>query len=398
MKCKKCGAECSRKDSHCAQCGEKIKKGPPLVLQLVLKLLSALLCLALTFSLLATALLLDVRLLTSSGGIEKILTSALTSKTPSSQGPTTAPTAEPDMSGPQLNRLSDITYPEGYTVDEDGNIIAPDGSIVGNINDTGSSGDFTFSLDMLTDPDALAELLCSVAQEYLGEDTDITPEQIKTFVEESTLIEFVSDKVASYTQDMLNGTQNTSITPDEIMQLVEDNQALIEETFRVEITQEQKGQINQQINQVLEETDLNNSIHEGISAARDMQVPALGNASLGDMMELLNQLAQPKLLIIAVGACLALLLLLLALNYYSLSQWLQYCASGFLSAGATLALPLLVLQFAPALITKLMPAMENTMTLAAGVVPVMAPIHYGILIAGIVLTVLSFLCRLKAKK
>ena len=376
MHCKKCGTSIEATDIHCSQCGAKVKaswKKPPAPIRLVMQLVSFVVCLALIVSLIATALVADLSLLTSSGGIEKIVTALFTSdseKTPD-------PTIDPAASALPVHKLSNTTGTEDGT--EDGTQIPEDVEI---------------PMDAFTDSNAMTEFVTSFVEGLLGEEAAANPENVSKFIEESTVMDFFAAKISSFVSDAFSGQQNATITTEEIMQLLDENQALMEEIFDIEITEEQKQQINTQVNDMLTEADLDNTIRQGIEEAVNTPIEGMDGATVGDILAIVQKISRPSTIMLAAGFCLLLMLMMVMLNYYHIPQALRWCGFPCLISGGLLAAPLIVLKATPDILSQLLPETASLLNVINSALSVVAPIHYGILILGVVLIVFSFLWRL----
>ena len=376
MHCKKCGTSIEATDIHCSQCGAKVKaswKKPPAPIRLVMQLVSFVACLALIVSLIATALVADLSLLTSSGGIEKIVTALFTSdseKTPD-------PTIDPAASALPVHKLSNTTGTEDGT--EDGTQIPEDVEI---------------PMDAFTDSNAMTEFVTSFVEGLLGEEAAANPENVSKFIEESTVMDFFATKISSFVSDAFSGQQNATITTEEIMQLLDENQALMEEIFDIEITEEQKQQINTQVNDMLTEADLDNTIRQGIEEAVNTPIEGTDGATVGDILAIVQKISRPSTIMLAAGFCLLLMLMMVMLNYYHMPRALRWCGFPCLISGGLLAAPLIVLKATPDILSQLLPETASLLNVINSALSVIAPIHYGILILGVVLIVFSFLWRL----
>ena len=376
MHCQKCGASIEATDIHCSQCGAKVKaswKKPPAPIRLVMQLISFVACLALIVSLIATALVADLSLLTSSGGIEKIVTALFTSdseKTPD-------PTIDPAASALPVHKLSNTTGTEDGT--EDGTQIPEDVEI---------------PMDAFTDSNAMTEFVTSFVEGLLGEEAAANPENVSKFIEESTVMDFFATKISSFVSDAFSGQQNATITTEEIMQLLDENQALMEEIFDIQITEEQKQQINTQVDDMLTEADLDNTIRQGIEEAVNTPIEGMDGATVGDILAIVQKISRPSTIMLAAGFCLLLMLMMVMLNYYHMPRALRWCGFPCLISGGLLAAPLIVLKATPDILSQLLPETASLLSVINSALSVIAPIHYGILILGVALIVFSFLWRL----
>ena len=376
MHCQKCGASIEMTDVHCSQCGTKVKtswKKPPAPIRLVMQLISFLMCLVLIVSLIATALVMDIRNLTSSGGIEKIISALFT---PTSQE-MPDPTIDPSAYAIPAYALSNTTEPtEGPEI----------------------PSDIEIPTDALTNPDAMTDFVTSFVENLLGEEAATDPENVSRFIEESTVMDFFAAKISSFVSDAFSGNQSATITAEEIMQLLDENQALLEDIFQIEITDEQKEQIGTQVNDMLAEADLDNTIRQSIDELTSTPIEGMDGMTVGDLLSTIQKLSQPGTIMLATGFCLLLMLAMCLLNYYNIPQALRWCGFPCLISGALLSAPLIVLKASPDILSELMPDTAALLNVVNSALSVVAPLHYGILVLGVALIVLSFLWRLFFKR
>ena len=377
MHCKKCGASIELTDAHCSQCGAKLKLGrkkPPALIRLVMQIVSLLMCLTLIASLITTVLLADIRSLTSSGGIEKIITALFT---PESSMQMPDPTIDPVANALPVHKLNSTTGTE------DGTQIPEDVEI---------------PMDALTNSDAMTEFVTGFVESLLGEEAAADPENVSRFIEESTVMDFFAAKISSFVSDAFSGNQSATITAEEIMQLLDENQALLEDIFKIEITDEQKEQIGSQVNDMLAEADLDNTIRQSIDDLTSTPIEGMDGMTVGDLMQTIQKISQPGVILLAFGFCLLLMLGMCLLNFYNIPQALRWCGFPCLISGAILSAPLLVINASPAILEEAMPDTAALMTVVDAALSVVAPLHFGILILGVAMIVLSFLWRLFFKR
>lgn len=81
------------------------------------------------------------------------------------------------------------------------------------------------------------------------EDSNISQEEIEEFIEESGIEDLLAEKLGVGMEAVLNGEDVALLTEDDIMDFVEDNQEIIEDTFEVEITEEMKNDLREEIKQ-----------------------------------------------------------------------------------------------------------------------------------------------------
>lgn len=160
------------------------RKELPTGVRVLLRILCVLLSICLCASLLATALILDFRLVTSKDTTREIAGCFLS-----------AP--------PQYHH-------------------APMTAAVGG-RSTAQSSDSNAQTQ-----EKLVGWLYNTLKEQHGEELLVTQEQMQTFLDQSTTKDYLTEKIASYMDDFINGTDTTSITADELNWLIEENNAAIE--------------------------------------------------------------------------------------------------------------------------------------------------------------------------
>lgn len=333
---------------------------PTFMARLILQISSLVLSLVLTVSLLATALLADVLVLTSSGGIETILNHMVSPADPA-----------PDSTQPAMGAAGVIL------------LASPDSAEI--------------SADTSPDSNILTEYVYDLVQEALGDDIPITPEQVQYFIEESTIIDFVAGKSASLVQDMLNGTENTTVTAEELRQLMDENEKVIEETFQVEITEEMKQDMVTKMEEAVVDTDINATLRSGVERVLQTPVPGTGGMTVSDLLVIVQQYTKTQVLLGAIAVCLVLMLALCGLNYYYLPKGLRWSASSCMLAGGLLSIPLAIVQAAPSLLADVMPETSETLNLLSGAANALAPVHYGLFGFGVALMIVSALLRATTK-
>lgn len=351
----------------------KPRRKPHIVLRILLQFLSFVLCIVLTASLLGTVVLADLNHLMSAGGMKQLINAVL--------DPTSAPQRITPAVGALGVDLDDAAATPGFTVPGDLDLSdMPEDLLTG-----GSSEENVGSL-----VDWIYEEMQKASEEPLP----VTKEQVQSFVEESTVSEFVADKLAGYADDFINGTENTDITTEEIMDLLEENAGLIEETFQVEITEEVKQQMTASVEKVVVENDLNTVIREQVFETVEQTIndsTAAAGMSWEEIQPMLQLLCSDMVLYSALGTCLVLMLLLCLLNFYNVPAGLTWIAVPSIVMGAILTAPLAALQAAPELLAGLVPAQITS--IIASFAGVLLPIHGSVLALGFGLLLISIVWR-----
>ena len=140
----------------------------PTGVRVLLGFLSVILCILLFLSTLVTIIVADVRLVTSKDGLQTIITQALF--------PTPAP-----------------VRPIGA--------LAAGVPVLSPVSGTGNEAQ-----------GAIVDAIYGMLSEQFGEELPISQEQVEQFLSDSTLPEFVSEKVAGIVNDIYTGKSTTTIT------------------------------------------------------------------------------------------------------------------------------------------------------------------------------------------
>ena len=353
------------------------RRKPHIGLRIPMQILSFVLCLVLMASLLATVVLADLNRVTSAGGIKQLINAVLV---PNSAPTTVHPVGAAGTSG--------ITSEEGEI---------PDDLLTELPEDVFTSDDPT---------GALVEWIMEMVEDTYGEELPVTQEQVESFLEKSTVTDFVAEKVASYAEDYINGTANTTITADEIMDLIEENEELLKEELNVTLTPEVKQELKQTVEDVVEETDLNTVIREEVFATVDEAIEentaSMGGMSRDELMGIVRMLTSARTLLLAIAVCLVLMLLICALNFYNVPGGLTWISVACMIMGLIVAAPVAVVQLAPDLLRSLLQDAGPVVPLLISFVGVLAPIHYGLFVLGLLILIGSIVWRIvrssRAKK
>lgn len=346
---------------------------PSLALRIPLQIFSFFLSIALFVCILATALLMDCNRLLSAAGIKQVMNAvfSVSQAKPVAQVFSGAVGAGVFMDD-QTALPPDVTIPE----DALSNIKLP--------------------ADVLTsgDTEALVDWLCTVASDMVGQDVQIDRKQMHTFVKQSTLTNYLSEKAAGYAADFINGTQETLITSEELMQLLEDNETLIETTFQMEFSEEMKENLETAISTTIEENKLNEVIHEQVFTAMEETLNNSLPVEWEKIQAILQMLTSDELMMGAIGLCVLIMLLLCVLNFYNVPAGLTWSAVPCILAGGLLSLPVALLQESPALLTDMLEIPGMVAQLVLSFLSVFATVHYGLLMIGVALLALSILWRI----
>lgn len=361
----------------------------PFGIRFLLGLISFLLCIPLFVSTLCAAVLGDLNLVFQKDNLQKMFSEALFSSV-STRHPAPHGAAS-GHGGPAVQqfpvKLDDFTMPEGdFTI--------PDFIGAGGENSTSAMVEWIYG---------------TLADQF--EDVELPPlETVQTFVEESTVTDFLADKTSSIISDLFTGENTTTITTEEIQTLLEDNAQLIEDTFGLEMDEE----VISQVVTMVEENEVVQAIQkEGVSSIVEdlvsngvmdlpeglLPVPGLNGdpgAEENSPMSLINTLrsyVSMGALMSVIGVCLVLIALLLLVNIKQIWVGIKDAGVTILIAGVILMIPTCLLWAAGDVLDSLLYDAGPVASIIKYILKSTAPIHVGIFAGGIVLIVVS--CVLK---
>lgn len=337
------------------------KKQLPTGVRVLLGFVSVILCIALFACTLVTMLVADVGLLTSKNGIQQLIKDIFfTTSAPAR--PAFAPAGI--LHGRNPVRMNETENLAGFDFgDIDFEAILAGENVAG----------------------ALVDAFFDAMDEEAIEELPFTKEDVTSFVEESTIPEFISDKVAGIVSDVILGESTTTITKEDVMNLLEENKTLIEDTFKVEVPEE----VIQEVGAMLEENNVMESIQEGVQSIVGSEIappanspddsnqdsstgkPSSGtsnNVSAGmelmdsitkgevdefgisEVLVMVRFIASPTVLYSCIAACLILIALLFLTNWGRPYAALISGGIPLLLAGSLLTTPVALFRFAPELI------------------------------------------------
>jgi hypothetical protein len=265
-----------------------------------LHIISVLLCIVLFASTLVTMLVADVKVATNKDNLQKVLSSTLS-----------APTWQ----------MGPITAASGAGFDV-------------------SSGN-------------LSDYLVEFAYESVGgSELPFTIEDVKAFVEESTLKDFIAEKSASIISDIYTGENTTSISPAEIQQLLTENKTLIKKHFDVELTDEDIQAAVKSIEEIpamkeIQEVGIAAIITGTKDAAPDEDSElttgtSSSTNSTAEFLDAVRTLTSDTVLLVLIGVCAVLVGLLFLCAWNKPYSAMFYSGSTFTLAGLIFLVPTLI--------------------------------------------------------
>lgn len=321
-----------------------LRKKPHIALRIGMQFLSFVLCLILSVALVVTVVLADIHTLTSSGGIKQIITSVLI--------PANAPAVPRPVPQARVTKLATTET-------------AAEPAAGGN---------------------PIVDMLYEAILDSAEGDAPVTKEQLQTLVENSTVADYIAEKTAGYAEDILNGTENTEITADELVQLVRENKQIIEQTLDIELTEETMADIEANMAAMVEDNDLNGTIRTEINNAMESMTSGSSSVPVAEILEGLRILSQDAVLFGAVGICVLLIVLLCGANFYNVPAGLTWASVPCILIGSILAAPIAILQLAPTVLGDLAGY--------ASMVDVLAVNHYAAPVLGLMMLLGSIVWRI----
>ena len=266
----------------------------------------------------------------------------------------------------------------------------------------------------------IVDYVYDMLKDQFGDELPVSEEKVEELLSESTVPEFLSEKMASIMSDVLTGETTTTITSEEVVELIQENSELIQDTFGVEITQEHLDAVSDWV----EEADITNTVQQvvqgnlglkdpetgrpeegGVALAPEMQGPVLQgmvsgqvsvdnilNSDIQTILALFREVTSVNILLTILGACAVLVVLLFLVNY-----WKPYAAVRCVGITAMIAaLPFLI----PTVLVLAVPAMfaEPGLSIVALVLRLTSVVCIGLFVGGVVLLAGSIVWGTLVKK
>ncbi len=265
----------------------RIKK-PHVAVRILLGLISFILCIALFCTAIASMLVVDLQLLTNKDNLQIFISQVLFGRDPKK-----SPVILPHAVGVGAIRLDEAepldwtdyvpegwqvgdplpegwTLPEGYTLpteaeedDENHVIYIPDAS------DTSTSS-------------LVVEYIYGYLYELLGDELPVTKTEVEEYLHESSVPDFVSEKMASMASDIFTGESTTTITEEEILVLVVENKALVETILGETITDQGMEVIASNINDIDLIGSVQNAVEVQLGLKDEIEIPVAPDSSSGN--------------------------------------------------------------------------------------------------------------------
>jgi hypothetical protein len=199
----------------------------------------------------------------------------------------------------------------------------------------------------------LIEMFYEGVAKQLEEEFPVTLEEFTQMIEESTVKEYITDKTASLIVDYINGEVTTTFEPEEIIQLIEENEEIIVEIIGEPIPDD----IAQEVARVFDENEIVVKVEqEGLAGFIDMageEIPGLSDVlgsesgfNVKETMDGIRQFFSAQNLFIGIAICVVLIAAILAVNCRQLGKGMRRAGYPLLLAGCMVILNILAM-YAP---------------------------------------------------
>ena len=358
----------------------KIKK-PPVAIRVLLGIVSVLLCIALFIGIFTAMVIGNIRVLTSKDNLQTFISQLLF--------------AAPKKNAP---------------------VILPQSIGVGGVKLDEADAEMSGTQQMVVD------YFFDMLKDQFGDELPISEEKVEELLSESTVPEFLSEKMASIMSDVLNGEATTTITADEIVELVEENKEIIQDALGVEITQEHLDAVTEWV----EEADITTTVEQVVKGNLGLKddsvqpeggviteaqgetgsvlqgmisgqtsVDSLMNGDISTLLALFREITSVNILLTVLGSCAVLILLLFLANYWKLHAALRGVGITSIIASLPFCIPTALVFAVPSLFAV------SGLDVVGLVLRLTAVVSIGVFAGGVVMLVGSIvwgsLCKKKAR-
>lgn len=169
-----------------------------------------------------------------------------------------------------------------------------------------------------------------------GQPLPVEREQILSFLEESSVNDFLAEKTAGYLRDVLEGTRNTHISNRELEGLYRENKSLLERELDISIPEEMDRQIKENLRQIDPDSFLEETVFSQLEDENSTP------AQLRQALKLLSTLFSPMGLAIWAAITFVLIVLVVLCCRLKPGASLLHCGIPMTIAGLALLLPVLL--------------------------------------------------------
>lgn len=184
----------------------------------------------------------------------------------------------------------------------------------------------------------LSDIFYEILIEELGDDVEITNDEFKEFVNQSTAKDYIADKAAGLVTDYFMDDVDTSFDTDELLDLIDENRQLLEEITGEPLLDD----LNDRITRVVEESEVIRTLDkDGLAGLMEMNAEDIpGMDSVDDqafdfqnILQIVRTYTSLGFLILGIVLCLALMFAIVMVNIHQFSKGLRRAGYPLLMVG-----------------------------------------------------------------
>ena len=341
-----------------------------------LSVASFFLALLLFVSLLATTLIINIRVATSEDTVKEIIHALLSSPSSSQKKETESPEQEDApaiyaLRAPTVYALRAPQQEEPSYTEEEPDEVAADLS------------------------QQLIDMLYEELGAQIGEEMPVSKEDFTSLINESTAKDYIADKTAGLITDYFNDEITTTFTAEEILTLIDENRELIEAVVGEPLPED----VAQQVADVFVENTIVQKVEaEGLKGFMELMNEAEGEEGgsslnflgvIDTVVTTLRTVSTTSNLVLGIGICVVLMAAIILINCRQIGKGLRRIAYPFLFVGLGLA-PCMLVQYITLEgdLAMLLPVIQKLIGAFIPVYAVILGIGVLFLVAGIVLPII----------
>lgn len=176
----------------------------------------------------------------------------------------------------------------------------------------------------------------AILETEYGERIEVDRDDIVSFLEESTINEFLAEKATGYVRDILEGTRNTHVTTRELRKLYNENKETLEDELHIRIS----DQMDREIRKNLEQIDVDAMVQANVFDYLESDEGPTREAR--ELLELISAVFSTDTLIIFCVIIVILIVALVLCNRLHPVGSLVHSGVPMIFAGLLIMLPLML--------------------------------------------------------
>ena len=266
----------------------------------------------------------------------------------------------------------------------------------------------TYQMVRREEPDDVAEdlttqligMLYEELGNQIGEEMPVSLEEFTSLINESTAKDYIADKTASLITDYFNDEITTTFEPEEIMTLIDKNRELIESVVGEPLSDD----VAKQVAAVFDENKIVQKVEaEGLAGFMELvNTPegedgetafsfwAIVDTAVSSVLPVLRSASSTTNLLLGIGFCLVLMAAIFFINIRQIGKGLRRIGYSFLPVGLPGLVLCLVVQYFPATgdLAMLVPVVQKFVSAFIPVYAVTLSLGVLFVAAGIVLPII----------